>query len=217
MRFTIMSVLVLAATSAPHAQEPDNPSIVQVGVFKVVPDGSVRGYAVDTGERVNQSFATRVWVANGGCRMGAGDRDAPEGASDAWDVRGRVTSMSAEHATIQVEWSRVRTAGGVIDGPRSTRELTVPFNQLIALDSAGSRGRTMWTIVDYVWCTVRSALSGQRSGRRPCPREALRRRRVAGRAVPYARARSRHTPLSSGSCTASQGSRTSSCRWPWRS
>ena len=163
MRLTIMSLLVLAAAGAPHAQESDNPPIVQVGVFKVLQDGSVRGYAVDTGETVNQSFSTRVWVANGGCRMGAGDRDAPEGASDAWDVRGRVISMSAEHATIQVEWARVRTAGAVIDAPRSTRQLTVPFNQLIPLDSAGAATND----VDHrrlLRCTVRSALSGQRAG-----------------------------------------------------
>jgi hypothetical protein len=141
MRIAPTTFLILTLAMPVAAQTMDNPLVVQVGVFNVRQDGALGGYAVDVGERINEPFASLVWTGNGGCRIGAVDlervekRDPPEGETDAWEVRGRVLTMNAEHAEVQVEWRRLRASGAVVDGAWSQRQVTVALNELLSFDA----------------------------------------------------------------------------------
>jgi hypothetical protein len=128
--------LIPAAPAA--AQAPDNPPIVQVGVFRIQPDGSVRGGGFTTAQVEGEALTAAV--ASSECRFGAGrtwlDEALPEWATDGWTIRGRVIRLSADLATIQLDWRRVRASGSPVDQPQQSRELTLPLDQFVALDSA---------------------------------------------------------------------------------
>ena len=140
MRPMLGLLLTLIASGPVVAQAPENPPIVQVGVFRIQPDGSVGGYAVETGEAQGEVFA--AGVAAGGCRFGAGrswaDQGLPEWAIDGWAIRGQVLSLAADQATIRLEWRRIRSSGSAVEQAPQARELTLPLGQLVALDSASA-------------------------------------------------------------------------------
>lgn len=125
--------------SATRAQDRplENPPIVQVGVFATQPDGSVGGYAVETGEKVDEQFAAGVLA--GDCRYGAGKGyfgdKMPAWGADAWEIHGQVLSMGPDQATVQLDWRRVRSGGQDVQQPAESRQLTLPLQQLVTLDT----------------------------------------------------------------------------------
>ena len=127
-------VPVVAQQRAPFDGHPR----VQVGVFSVQPDGSVGASASDGGGSANDQFTGAVLTDD--CRVGAGSYTAdtiPPWGRDAWIFRGRVLSVAPEQATIQLEWQRVRSAGAPVQSPIDSRQVTVPIDQLLTLESIG--------------------------------------------------------------------------------
>ena len=136
-------MMALMTAASVWAQIPENARMVRVGVFMVRPDGIDGRVRRLRGDRSDHSFSTLVWVGQGGCSFGAADlnegpSEPPEGAIDAWALRGQVTSIAAEQAAVQVEWRRLRTAGSAVDRPWTSRQLSLAQDQLIALESVGS-------------------------------------------------------------------------------
>ena len=64
-------VVIAPAVAQTREAQPANRLIVQVGVFNIRPDGSIGGYAVETGKDDNEQLAGGI--ATDGCKFGAGD------------------------------------------------------------------------------------------------------------------------------------------------
>jgi hypothetical protein len=136
-------VLVVCAASAPLAGQapvpagaPPNTLRVEVGVFGMQPDGSVGGYAVETAEVVDEQFVSAILSDE--CRRGAGQGflpNVPAWGKDAWEIRGRVISLTPDQATIQLDWKRVRAAGAAVQQPTESRRLVLPLGQLLTLEA----------------------------------------------------------------------------------
>jgi hypothetical protein len=142
MRTTILALMTLATVAPASAQTPENPNFVRIGVFMQQPDGTLGGFAGYGSGSDGLAFSTLIWFANGRCSFGAEDLEEsppvpPESATDAWAIRGQVTNLAAEHASVQLEWRRLRTAGAPVDGAWASRPLTLPVNQLVAIESLG--------------------------------------------------------------------------------
>jgi hypothetical protein len=144
-----------------HAQdaataETSGPLIVQVGVMNVLPDGKVGGYAVLTGEKDADEFGGGV-IADA-CRSGAGDnwvaKTMPAWGTDAWEIRGKVIKLSADQATVQMDWRRVRSSGQATDEPLQSKVLTLPLGQLVTLDTTALDSNSA--------CPSRSVIFGAR-------------------------------------------------------
>jgi hypothetical protein len=126
-------VVVTAAVAQTSDGQPENRLVVQVGVFSVRPDGSIGGYAVETGEADNEPLAGGI--ATDGCRFGAWiGAGMPSWARDGWEIRGRVETLATDRATVQLEWKRVRSAGAVVEPAPESRALTLPLDQFVPLD-----------------------------------------------------------------------------------
>jgi hypothetical protein len=134
---TLFSLIVVASAVAQTRDGlPANRLIVQVGAFNVRPDGSIGGYAVETGEVDNERLVGGI--ATDGCRVGAGDSwigaGMPAWAPDGWEIRGRVETLAADRAAIQLDWKRVRSAGAAVEQALESRALTLPLDQFVPLD-----------------------------------------------------------------------------------
>jgi hypothetical protein len=135
---TALCSLMGAAPAVARLQQLplENPITVQVGMFVLQPDGSSLGLAFGTNDRVFEPFASLL--ETDGCRFGASDKEAagrlPATGRDAWRIDGRVISLSAEQATIQLDWQRVRAVGVNVEAPTESRQLTLPLNQLLTLE-----------------------------------------------------------------------------------
>jgi hypothetical protein len=123
-----MFLLAQAATTGP--QRPPAHPIVQVGIFSYRPDGTVGGAAYET----DLTNGTIVYVA--GCTIGAGNRPAPDRASDAWRVSGKVQSADATEAVVQLDWQRIRANGSAVTAPGGSVQLTLHPGDRVPLDSA---------------------------------------------------------------------------------
>jgi hypothetical protein len=147
MRFLpIVTALVIgsAVSAAAQPTEPDSP-IVHVGLFAYRADGSHSSSAYDT----EPSLDGTVYVSPA-CTMGAGNRDAPAAATDAWRFSGKVLSISAEEAVLQLEWQRVLAAGSPATAPGRSEQLTLRAGDRVLLDSLlPSSNVPCWTSVGF--------------------------------------------------------------------
>ena len=130
MRLTPLTIasVVTFAVSVAHAQAPAEDS-VHVGVFGYRADGSINVSAWDTLPSTN----ALVFTSGSGCRMGAGYRQPPDHATDAWRFSGKVMSADADAAVVQLNWRRVLDQGRVA-ASQSAVELTIRRGEKVVLD-----------------------------------------------------------------------------------
>ena len=121
-------LLVVAAQAGAQQKLPADP-IVQVGIFSYRPDGGDQSSAYET----NLSTETTVYVA--GCAVGAGTRPAPDRATDAWRLSGKIVSATADEAVVDLDWQRIRADGAVVSSPGSSLRLTLHIGDRVPLDS----------------------------------------------------------------------------------
>ena len=129
MFMTIPLALFALVAQAPAAPQPVVDQVVQVGVFSYRPDGTDQAAAYET----NLSTESTVYVS--GCAIGGGNRPAPERATDAWRLSGKVLSMSSDQAVIQLDWQRTRANGAVVNSPGASVQLTLHPGDRVPLDS----------------------------------------------------------------------------------
>jgi hypothetical protein len=125
-----MFVLVAQATAGAPPKPPSD-RVVQVGVFSYGADGTDTAAAYETNLSAE---VTTIYVA--GCAVGAGNRPAPDRATDAWKVSGKVQTLNADEAVIQLDWQRIRTNGNPTTSPGGSVQLTLHPGDRVPLDSA---------------------------------------------------------------------------------
>jgi hypothetical protein len=122
-------VLLVAAAQAGAQQKVPADPVVQVGIFSYRPDGGDQSSAYET----NLSTETTVYVA--GCAVGAGTRPAPDRATDAWRLSGKIVSATADEAVVDLDWQRIRADGAAVSSPGSSLQLTLHIGDRVPLDS----------------------------------------------------------------------------------
>jgi hypothetical protein len=132
------SPTVVNGAAATRSPEP----IVQVGLFGYRADGTVSGAAYDTAE---PTLGSIVYATASGCSMGAGNRQPPAGAMDAWQFSGRVLSATADEAVVQIDWQRIRAQGNQVSTPGNSVQLTLRAGDRVLLDSASADGTCSYT------------------------------------------------------------------------
>jgi hypothetical protein len=113
------------------AEKREQPTI-QVGLFSYRPDGTLQGAAYDT----SLSAETFQYVV--GCGIGGGNRPAPDGATDAWRLTGKVMSLTPDEAVIQLDWQRIRAGGAAVSSPGASIQLTLHAGDRVPLDSVNA-------------------------------------------------------------------------------
>ena len=134
MRSIIFAAALISSHAASAAAQVSEP-IVQIGLFKYGADGFVNASAYDT----EPSLESVVWSSGSLCQMGAGNRDAPAAAADAWRFSGRVVSKTGDDVTIQLNWQRVLDDGQAVTAPGSSTQLTLHAGDRLPLDSVTGR------------------------------------------------------------------------------
>jgi hypothetical protein len=135
MRATLLVTALLSAVFAPtlSAQTGASAPVVQVGIYSSHGNNSASAY--ETGENAADSFASVVYAAP--CStVGAGGRTPPASATDAWRLAGRVLTMTAEEAVLQLDWQRIRKEGQPVSAPGESVRLTLRVGDREILDSA---------------------------------------------------------------------------------
>jgi hypothetical protein len=155
MRLTPLMVpfVVTLAVSVADAQVPAVGS-VHIGVFGYRADGSINVSAWDTLPSTN----ALVFASGSGCRMGAGHREPPDHATDAWRFSGKVLSADASAAVVLLNWRRVLDQGSAA-ATESTVELTIQRGEKIVLDHIAAPAPT--------GCSATSVLFEAHYGSRP--------------------------------------------------
>jgi hypothetical protein len=149
-----VAVLVLAAQAVAGApQKPPADPVIQIGIFSLRPDGTDQGAAYET----SLTAESIQYVA--GCAIGAGNRQAPDEATDAWRLSGKVMSISPEEAVVQLNWQRIRADGVAVNSPGASVQLTLHPGDRVPLDSV-SRDAT-------AQCPARTVSFEARYGVRP--------------------------------------------------
>ena len=149
-----VAVFVLAAQAVAGApQKPPADPVIQIGIFSLRPDGTDQGAAYET----SLTAESIQYVA--GCAIGAGNRQAPDEATDAWRLSGKVMSISPEEAIVQFNWQRIRADGVAVNSPGATVQLTLHPGDRVPLDSV-SRDAT-------AQCPARTVSFEARYGVRP--------------------------------------------------
>lgn len=129
-----MFVLLAQATAGAPSKPPGSP-VVQVGIFAYGPDGQDNAAAYETNLSAE---GTTVYVA--GCGVGAGNRPAPDRATDAWRISGKVQTKTADEAVVQLDWQRIRTNGNPTTSPGGSVQLTLHPGDRVPLDSVSPEG-----------------------------------------------------------------------------
>ncbi len=129
-----ITMFLLGQTATTGSPQLSGDPIVQVGVFSYAPDGTIRAAAYDT----DLSKETSVYVA--GCAIGGGNRPAPDTATDAWRLSGKVQSLDASEAVVQLDWQRIRANGVAASSPSGSIQLTLHPGDRVPLDSASPEG-----------------------------------------------------------------------------
>ena len=124
-----LTMIVLAQATSGTTVHPSTEPIMQIGVFSYGPDGAVRAAAYKT-DLAAESFQ---YVA--GCALGGGNRPVPAEASDAWRLSGKVESLTADEAVVQLEWQRIRADGIAVSAPGGSVRLTLHPGDRVPLDS----------------------------------------------------------------------------------
>lgn len=131
-----MTIFVLVAQATAGATpKPPADRVVQVGIFAYGADGMDNAAAYESNLSAE---GTTVYVA--GCAVGAGNRPAPDRATDAWRVSGKVQTMNADEAVVQLDWQRIRTNGNPTTSPGGSVQLTLHPGDRVPLDSASREG-----------------------------------------------------------------------------
>jgi hypothetical protein len=68
--------------------------------------------------------------------MGAGSRQPPADATDAWQFTGKVISATSEEAVLQLNWRRLIVQGRAVNGDQSSTQLTLRAGESVQLDQA---------------------------------------------------------------------------------
>lgn len=133
--FTFVTTVVLAAAvqTTAAAQIQQSEPLVQVGLFTYKADGSAFGMAYDTASGNDGTLNSVVYVS--ACVIGAGNRQPPADATDAWRLSGKVLSSSPEQAVVQLDWQRVLAQGQKVDAPSGSSQLTLAAGERVLLDS----------------------------------------------------------------------------------
>jgi hypothetical protein len=125
----IALALLAAQTAGASPQRPPADPTIQIGLFSYRPDGTEQGYA--SGDLSAESFQ---YVT--ACGIGSGNRPVPDEATDAWRVSGKVVSIRADEAIIQLDWQRTRSDGVAVSSPGASVQLTLHPGDRVPLDSA---------------------------------------------------------------------------------
>ncbi len=135
MRAVTFAALLTSIPIVASAQNqlPPNDPIVQVGLYGYRSDGSIGSSAHDTAP----DLSSIVYVNAQRCLMGAGNRPAPPDATDVWQFKGKVLSITPEQAVVQLDWRRTVANGLRIDGNESSQQLTLRLGESLQLDQAG--------------------------------------------------------------------------------
>jgi hypothetical protein len=127
--FVVAAILVGRTPSAAQTLPPGmNEPIVHVGVFITDADGRpAGGAATQTGERAGDDLAGTVYLAP--CSVGAANPGHPVSASrtDVWQLSGTVLELTADQATVQIGWQRLRRDGR--DEAAAPQSLTVSLKR----------------------------------------------------------------------------------------
>ena len=139
MRAVAFAALLASIPIIASAQNqlPPNDPIVQVGLYGYRADGSIGSSAHDTAPELSSI----VYVNGQRCLMGAGNRPAPADATDVWQFKGKVLSITPEQAMVQLDWRRTVANGLRIDGNESSQQLNLRFGEAVQLDQAGMEGK----------------------------------------------------------------------------
>jgi hypothetical protein len=161
---TLATVVLLSAASGVRAQLSGNDSI-QVGIFGYDRDGTVVVSAWDP----VPSKKSMVF-ASGFCRVGAGFRDLPEYATDAWRFSWTAVSITEQTAVIQLDWQRVLDARQPVTAPGGSVQLTLQWGEKVVLDTvadqlpSGCGGQSMTFEARYGIHPMRVSVRGNASG-----------------------------------------------------
>ena len=132
-------VAILAAVPgvATAQSQPSSAPIVQVGIYGYHPDGTIGVSAFDTADKEPDLGTTLYLVAQSKrCGMGAGSRQPPPDATDAWQFTGKVISATSEEAVLQLNWRRLIVQGRAVNGDQSSTQLTLRAGESVQLDQA---------------------------------------------------------------------------------
>lgn len=124
------TIAFVCAVSAARAQSSSDDSI-QVGIFGYEADGSV---VVSAWQPVPSKRS--MVFASGFCRVGAGFREVPDYATDAWHFTWSSISKTEEAAVIQIDWQRVLASGQPVRAPTGSGQLTLQWGETVVLDNA---------------------------------------------------------------------------------
>ncbi len=119
MRRTLVMVGCAALISAPAAAQgpasapvPTNGEpVIYVGLFARAANGRVRGSASSAGDATQPDLTGIVYLAPCDSTGASSNLRPPAAATDVWKLGGRVVSLEAERATVDVTWQRVREGG----------------------------------------------------------------------------------------------------------
>ena len=131
-RTCFVAALLLAVTAA-HAQTPvDAPApVVQVGLIMIQPNGSVGGSANRIARQAGEEMSGSLWL--GTCSYGAGP--VPASATDVWQLSGKVLTIGAGEASVQIGWQRSRRGGqDESSPPQSPRTLRLKSGERVTLE-----------------------------------------------------------------------------------
>ena len=131
MRFKalIAATVLLCSVSGALAQSTSNETI-QVGLFGYDAEGTV---TVSAWNSVPSKESTVL--ASGFCRVGAGFRELPDYATDAWRFSWSPVRIAENTAVIQLEWQRVLDTRQPVTAPRGSVQLTLHWGEKVVLDN----------------------------------------------------------------------------------
>jgi hypothetical protein len=129
--FMLLPALLLAGQIAGVKHASAKEPTVQVGLFSYHADGTAAGSAFGTADRLEST----VFASGSLCQLGAGYRDLPAMAAQAWKFTGHVISANAESAVVQLEWQRVMSQGTMVTEAPTSVQLTLKAGDRVLLDS----------------------------------------------------------------------------------
>jgi hypothetical protein len=132
----LVPVLLLAGQATGVAQHNNNVDpVVHIGVFTYRSDGTQAGSAFNIAESGDYT----VFASASLCQVGAGFRELPAVAANAWKFTGRVISANGASAVVEIDWQRLMNDGTAVDEPARSVQLTLKNGDRVLLDSAASR------------------------------------------------------------------------------
>jgi hypothetical protein len=100
---------------APFAPQPDGEPVVWIGLFEHAGDGRILGMAVSDADAVGADVTSLVYLGPCGMVGASSNLRPPAAATDVWKLGGRLVSLDAQSAVVDVTWQRVREDGREVD------------------------------------------------------------------------------------------------------